>query len=124
MFPLNVNCLSICFDKINCRSIFTPSCDGYRLEGNHQQRNAHHDEQANLSRRISNVIVALHAASFICFGIEVLTSYTDDYDDDEIEMPVHTEATSVAVQRIAAVRAYYRSGVLSLIGSFHYDRHT
>lgn len=44
--------------------------------------------KANLSRRISNVIVTLHAASFFCFGIEVLASYTNDYDADEIETPV------------------------------------
>ncbi|XP_018348722.1 PREDICTED: uncharacterized protein LOC108752420 [Trachymyrmex septentrionalis] len=46
--------------------------------------------KANLSRRISNIIVTLHAASFVCFGIEVLASYTDDYDDDETLVRVFT----------------------------------
>lgn len=44
--------------------------------------------KANLSRRYSNVIIALHSAAAFSYGIGVLVSNTDNYDADGIETPV------------------------------------
>ncbi|KYM97078.1 hypothetical protein ALC62_12186 [Cyphomyrmex costatus] len=54
--------------------------------------------KANLSRRISNVIVGIHSVSFLCFSIEVLASYTNDYDADGIEIPVRAFALQLQLQ--------------------------
>jgi len=87
---LTANYLSIYPDRVNCRSIFYDALAAMAADWKVAANSELHImmNKANLSRRFSNVIIGLHSAAACCFGIEVLASYTDDYDADGIETPV------------------------------------
>jgi len=87
---LIANCLSIYPDRVNCRSIFYDALAAMAADWEVAASSEIHImmNKANLSRRFSNVIIGLHSVAACCFGIEVLASYTDDYDADGIETPV------------------------------------